>query len=623
MLTLQNVTIQRGTKFLLEDCNLTIHAKQKIGIVGANGCGKSTLFAALRSEIQVDKGNISLPAQIRIAHLAQETPAIDRSAIDYVIDADKTFRALEEKIQQAQENGDGELIAKLYVQLENIDGYTIQARAAQLLDGLGFLTDQFAQPVKSFSGGWRVRLNLAQALMCPSDLLLLDEPTNHLDLDAVIWLEKWLQKYTGTLLLISHDREFLDNIADHIMHFECAKIKLYTGNYSSFEQQRAANLALQQATYLKQQQKREHMVRFVERFRAKASKAKQAQSRLKALAKMETIAAVQTESPFEFEFKAPPKIPHPLLNLEKVDIGYGNNTILKQVNLQITPGMRIGLLGPNGAGKSTLIRVLAGELKPLRGTHEINSDTHIGYFAQHQVDALNADATPVQHLAKLAPNATEQQLRNFLGGFAFSGDMATAKIDRFSGGEKARLALALLVWQRPNLLLLDEPTNHLDLEMRQALVMALQDYVGAMLIVSHDRFLLRTTTDSLLLVAHNQVNTFTEDLEAYEKWLFEFRQLNSLNSLPSSIKEQRAQDQDKRKLQRQLETRLQTLEKKLQQYQIDLKALESLLADTALYEANQQSQLSQCLSKRQQLTKQLTETEHEWLLLLEQIETMR
>ena len=624
MLTLQNLSIQRGAKFLLEECNLTIHAKQKIGVVGANGCGKSTLFAALRSEIQPDKGNISLPSQLRIAHLAQETPALERSAIEYVIDADKTLRQLEDKIQQAQLADDGNLIAKLYAQLESIDGYTANARAAQLLDGLGFLASQFDQPVKAFSGGWRVRLNLAQALMCPSDLLLLDEPTNHLDLDAVIWLETWLQKYTGTLLLISHDREFLDNIADHILHFEHAKIKLYTGNYSSFEEQRAAQLALQQATYLKQQAKRAHMMEFVNRFRAKASKAKQAQSRLKALNKMELVAAVQIESPFEFTFKPAHKNPHPLLNLDQVNVGYGDQVILKQVNLQIVPGMRVGLLGPNGAGKSTLIKLLAGELPALSGTYDINKETHIGYFAQHQVDALNADASPIQQLAKQALQASEQQLRTFLGGFAFSGDMATAKIERFSGGEKARLALALLVWQRPNLLLLDEPTNHLDLEMRQALALALQDYVGAMLVVSHDRYLLRTTTDSLLLVANGKVNVFEEDLEAYEKWLLEFRQQHIKNAAMSTAdKALKVNEHDKRKLQRQLETRLQTLEKKMQQYQSELKVLETILADSALYEPAQQAKLAQLLTKQKQLTQQFQQVEHDWMLLLEELESMQ
>ena len=623
MITLQNVTIQRGTKYLLEDCSLTVHAKQKIGVVGANGCGKSTLFAAIRNELGIDKGTITLPAHLRIAHLAQETPALERTALDYVIDADKPLRDIEKKLVQAQEENDGNLIAKLYAEFEALDGYTVQARAAQLLDGLGFFANQFEQSVKSFSGGWRMRLNLAQALMCPSDLLLLDEPTNHLDLDAVIWLEEWLRKYPGTLLLISHDREFLDNIATHIAHFERNKMKLYTGNYSAFEEQRAANLALQQATHLKQQQKQEHLISFVNRFRAKASKAKQAQSRLKALAKMEMVAAVQAESPFEFEFKPSSKNPHPLLNLEKADIGYDTHAILKQVNLQITPGMRIGLLGPNGAGKTTLIRLLAGELKPLSGDYEINGETNIGYFAQHQVDALRPDESPMQHLSKIAPQASEQQLRNFLGGFAFSGDMALAKIDKFSGGEKARLALALLVWQRPNLLLLDEPTNHLDLEMRQALVFALQDFTGAMVIVSHDRYMLRTTTDSLILVANGEVKIFDEDLAAYEKWLLEFRKKNNQTISAISGANNNLSEYDKRKKQRQLETRLQTLENKLHQLQAELKSLEVILSEPAIYEENQQAKLKKHLATREKIALQLQVTEQDWLVLLERLEDVR
>ncbi len=627
MLIIQNLSIRRGVKSLLDNSQLTLQARQKVGIIGANGCGKSSLFASIRGQLAVDQGNITLPAQTRIAYLAQETPALERAALDYVIDADQTLRALEAQIHQAQtsledEHIAGEQIARLYGELEAHDGYTAPTRAAQLLDGLGFHASQFNQPVKTFSGGWRMRLNLAQALMCPSDLLLLDEPTNHLDLDAVIWLETWLQKYPGTLLLISHDREFLDNITDHTLHFYHGTLKLYTGNYSAFEAQRAANLVLQQATHLKQQQKREHLLSFIKRFGAKASKAKQAQSRVKALAKMEVTAAVQAESPFEFELKPPLKNPYPLLNLEKAAIGYGDKIILNHVNLQIIPGMRVGLLGPNGAGKTTLIRVLAGELAPLAGSCDVNSDTQIGYFAQHQVDALKADLSPLEQLAKIAPQASEQQLRNFLGGFAFSGDMAVTKTARFSGGEKARLALALIVWQRPNLLLLDEPTNHLDLEMREALMFALQDYSGAMVLVSHDRHLLRTTTDSLILVAHEEVKSFDDDLTAYEKWLTDFRS-NSLKNFtltPVKIATEKTLTAEQRKSQRQLETRLQTIEKKQRQLQAELKSLEPILTDAALYEDAQKVKLAHYLAQREEITKQLKETEQIWFELMEAIE---
>lgn len=619
MIVLHNLSLQRGSRYLLENVNLTVHAHYKVGFIGANGSGKSSLFAAFRNELAIDGGELQLPTHLRIAHLAQETPALDRSAIDYVMDGDQELRKTEQELQLAEQKEDGMLIAHLHTQLATLDAYTAPTRAAQLLHGLGFKTSEHTKPVKAFSGGWRMRLNLAQTLMCRSDLLLLDEPTNHLDLDAVVWLEQWLKNYNGTLLLISHDRDFLDNIVDHIAHLEQQNIKLYTGNYSAFEQQRAASLALQQANYTKQQAQRAHLMDYVNRFRAKASKARQAQSRLKALARMEIISAAHVDSPFHFEFRQPERCPNPLLTLEKVDIGYDDAIILQEVNLSIQPGMSIGLLGPNGAGKSTLIKLLAGLLEPKQGKRTENKGLCIGYFAQHQVDHLVLDETPLQHFMRVDPKASEQQLRNFLGGFNFVGDMALAPVQNFSGGEKARLALALLVWQKPNLLLLDEPTNHLDLDMRDALTIALQGYEGAMVLVSHDRHLLRTTTDSLLLVAHQKVMPFAEDLDAYQKWLTDFRRREQ-NTTEAVINNPTPQSFEARKQKRQLETKLQTIETKLKTLQDQIASNELALANTNLYSDANKAQLNQQLTLQTQLQQQLYDTEQMWLGLIDELE---
>jgi ATP-binding cassette subfamily F protein 3 len=523
MLSLRNLTVQRGKKLLLSQVNLTIMRGQKVGIIGANGCGKSSLLALLQGQLFPEEGEVDLPSNLTIAHLAQEIPAVSTPAIEYVLDGDMALREIEAALSVAQQAGDGMREASLLMQFEAIDGYTARARAAQLLHGLGFAVTADEKPVNEFSGGWRMRLNLARALMCRSDLLLLDEPTNHLDLDAVLWFEQWLKHYQGTLLLISHDRDFLDNVVDNIAHFEQQTITLYRGNYLAFEQQRAAKLALQQASYQKQLREVAHVRSFVERFRYKASKAKQAQSRLKALAKMEVVALAHVDSPFSFHFQAAAKNPTILISLEQVAVGYGELAILRQIRLQIRPGLRLGLLGPNGAGKSTLIKLLAGELSPLAGECFWGEGLQIGYFAQHQLDQLRADESPLQHLQRVDKQASEQALRNFLGGFGFVGEMALSPVAPFSGGEKARLALALLVWQRPNLLLLDEPTNHLDLAMRDALTLALQEYEGALVVVSHDRHLLRLTTDQLLLVAHGRVIDFEGDLKDYGQWLLEHR----------------------------------------------------------------------------------------------------
>jgi len=611
MITLRNLSLQRGNKLLFDHVNLTIHKGQKIGIIGANGTGKSSLFALLRGELHPDSGELALPAQITFAHVAQETPAVATPALDYVLEGDTTLQQIETALKAAQQAQEGLRTAELHAQLEAIDGYTAKARAGQLLHGLGFAVGTETQAVNTFSGGWRERLNLAQALMCRSDVLLLDEPTNHLDLDAVFWLEHWLKHYPGTLLLIAHDRDFLDNVVDHIIHVEQQGIQLYTGNYQAFETQRAAQLAGQQAAYQQQQREIAHIQSFVDKFRYKASKAKQAQSRLKALEKMEAIAPAHVDSPFHFQFPAPSKMPALLIHLDEISVGY-QQPVLERVNVRITPGSRIGLLGPNGAGKSTLIKLLAGILSPSKGQYSLGEAVQIGYFAQHQLEQLRSEASPLQHLQHLDAQSSEQSLRNFLGGFGFGGDKALSPIAPFSGGEKARLALALLIWQQPHVLLLDEPTNHLDLEMRHALTLALQDYQGALVIVSHDRHLLRTTTDELLLVAQQRVNVFTGDLADYRQWLLEQR------TRQSPLPEKKNQHYQQRKP---LQNRLKQLEKDLDRLSAEKNTLESLLADPQIY--TDKEKVQSYIHQQTQLAQQLERTEELWLEVTEALETLQ
>ncbi len=543
MIRFQQVSLQRGVKPLLENVDLTLNPGDKIGLIGANGAGKSSLFAMLRGELHADQGNVDFPARWRMAYVAQETPALDRPAIEYAIDGDAHLRQLEADLARAEaqpdDKHDGNHIAELHTALADADAYTVRSRAEQLLLGLGFSLEQMARPVASFSGGWRMRLNLAQALMCPSDLLLLDEPTNHLDLDAIIWLEDWLKRYAGTLLIISHDRDFLDGVVNVIVHIDDRKLKRYSGNYSSFERQRSAQLELMAGMIEKQQRQRAHLQSFIDRFKAKATKARQAQSRMKALSKMEELAPLRAAAEFSFEFREPLSAPNPLLVMEKVNAGYhieGKNgapdedkIIVHGIDFSLQSGQRIGLLGVNGAGKSTLIKTVAGEIDPLSGTARLGKGLVIGYFAQHQVEMLRHDESPLWHLTRLAPDVREQELRNFLGSFNFNGTMATSSIAPFSGGEKARLALALIVWQRPNLLLLDEPTNHLDLETREALTMALAQFEGTLVLVSHDRHLLRATTDQFLIVAEGKLQPFDGDLDDYKDWLFKTK-LAAINS---------------------------------------------------------------------------------------------
>ncbi|MDD2740327.1 MAG: ATP-binding cassette domain-containing protein, partial [Methylomonas lenta] len=554
-----------------------------------------------------------------VAHVAQETPALECSAIDYVLDGDRELRALQQRLQAAELAHDGLKLAELHGALEHVGGYTAQARASRLLNGLGFTTAQESLPVSTFSGGWRMRLNLAQALMCRSDVLLLDEPTNHLDLDAVMYLQDWLCKYPGTLLLISHDRDFLDAITDHIVHIEQSQAEIYTGNYSDFERMRAEKLAQQQTAFDKQQREIAHIQSFVDRFKAQATKARQAQSRIKALERMELIAQAHADSPFGFSFPPPKKMPNPLLKIEEADIGYGSKVVAHNVSLSISPGDRIGLLGPNGAGKSSLIKVLSGQMPALSGKLLAAQDLHIGYFAQHQLEQLRLDESPLWHLQQLDKQALERDLRNFLGGFDFRGDKVHDPIAPFSGGEKARLVLALLVYQNPNLLLLDEPTNHLDLEMRHALNVALQEFQGAIVVVSHDRHLLRSVTDQLLLVANGKVQPFDGDLDDYKQWLADQKratdepEATSTAAANVSRKDQRKQDAERRQRLKPLLDAVKKAEADVEKYHQQQQDLEQQLADPAIYNEENKEQLKKLLSHKAQVDNALEQAELDWI----------
>ncbi|GJI90203.1 ABC transporter ATP-binding protein [Rugamonas sp. R1(2021)] len=665
MIRFIQVSLMRGIKPLLEQVDVTLNPGDKIGLIGANGAGKSSLFAMMRGELHPDQGEIDFPAKWRVAYVAQETPPLDRAALDYAIDGDVTLRKLEAELArleaEPESSENGIAIGEIYSALADADAYTVQSRGEQLLLGLGFSIDQMQQPVASFSGGWRMRLNLAQALMCPSDLLLLDEPTNHLDLDAIIWLEDWLKRYAGTLLIISHDRDFLDEVVNVVVHIDERKLKRYSGNYSSFERQRAAQMILAAGALEKQQRKRAHLESFVNRFKAQASKARQAQSRMKALAKMEELAPLRAAAEFSFEFREPLSAPNPLLVMENVDAGYKieddatgeitHKTIVNKIKFSLQIGQRIGLLGVNGAGKSTLIKTIAGELSPLTGDATMGKGLNIGYFAQHQVEMLRHDESPLWHLAKIAPTVREQELRNFLGGFNFPGTMVTSSIAPFSGGEKARLALALIVWQRPNLLLLDEPTNHLDLETREALTEALAQFEGTLVVVSHDRHLLRATTDEFIIVADGKLQPFDGDLDDYKDWLFKTKLGKGTDVLPAAGKANKtdfpvtspvapptvaapvAVSKDQKRQQAEDRQRLATLRKPLEQKikrlddQIAKRSaqkadVDAQLGESSIYEAANKAKLKQLLADQSFFTKDLGQLEAEWLELQEQLEAL-
>ena len=631
MLQFTHLSLRRGAKLLLENVSLKIHPGEKVGITGANGSGKSSLFALIRGEIGADGGDLDFPGDWVIAHVAQETPADSRASIEYVLDGDSELREAEAQIASAESRGDGEALAHLHGDFELIDGYTARSRAGQLLHGLGFTTVDEARPVNEFSGGWRMRLNLARALMCRSSLLLLDEPTNHLDLDTIIWLENWLRAYRGTLLLISHDRDFLDAVADHIVHLENRHAMLYNGNYSAFERLRAERLAHRQAQFRKQQREIAHIRSFVDRFRAKASKARQAQSRVKALERMEVIAPAHVDSPFHFALRAPDKLPNPLLRIDDAAVGYGAAAVLRGVRLSLAPGDRIGLLGANGAGKSTLIKLVAGMLQPMSGERVAANDLTVGYFAQHQVEQLDPRRSPLEHFFEIEPTAGETDLRNYLGGFGFSSDTVFMPTGPFSGGEKSRLALALLVYRRPNLLLLDEPTNHLDLEMRQALSLALQEFAGAMVIVSHDRHLLRVTTDLLLLVHDGSVEEFDGSLDDYPAWLAGRNRLDGKSGSDRQIategmaarKHRKRREATERQSLTRFNRRVEKAEAALAEAHAQQKELEARLSDPALYEASNKDTLRAVLAGQTDNNWSLAKAEAEWLEATEELERMQ
>ncbi len=639
MLRITNLVLARGAKRLLDGAGMTVHDGHRVGLIGANGSGKSSLFALLRGELVADAGNVELPAAWTIAHVRQETPDSALPAIEFVLDGDAELRSIQRELATAEAAHDadphagGEALAHLHHRFEAIGGYAAPSRAATLLSGLGFPASRHGDPVASFSGGWRMRLNLAQALMCRSDLLLLDEPTNHLDLDAVLWLEDWLGRYPGTLLLITHDRDFLDGVVNGIVHIDQQKLKTYGGNYSQFERERAAQLALQQASYAKQQRQIAHLQSFVDRFRAKATKAKQAQSRIKALERMERIAAAHVDSPFEFTFAPAGLAARQLLRLEHVTLGYDTAPpILAHLDWTLLAGERIGLLGPNGAGKSTLLKAIAGRLAPRSGERLTAQGLRIGYFAQHQVEQLRADESALWHLARLDPAAREQELRDFLGGFDFRGDMASAPVGRFSGGEKARLTLALLVREKPNLLLLDEPTNHLDIEMREALAEALQDYDGALIVVAHDRHLLRATTDTLWLVADGRVAPFDGDLDDYRDWVLGLRSRGAAaegpvaggaEATPDRRAQKRAEAEARQKSyarRRPLAERLGKVETAIADLAREKKDIEDWLSLPAAYADENREALKEKVARQGDLTWQLARLETEWLELSEALE---
>ncbi|MFW1949756.1 ATP-binding cassette domain-containing protein [Acinetobacter bereziniae] len=639
MIQLDQLSIRRGGRILFQKASMQLHPGWKIGLTGVNGAGKSTLFSALLGGIESDSGSLTRPNIWTVAHMAQEIKALDMKAIDFVLSGDEEYWQIQDQLNHPENLSNDEL-AHLYSRFEEIHGYTASSKASQLMAGLGFFEHQSELLVSSFSGGWRMRLNLARTLMSRSDLLLLDEPTNHLDLDAILWLEDWLKAYEGTLILISHDRDFLDAITDHILHIENQILTLYTGNYSTFETTRAERLAQQQQAFEKQQEAKAHLQKFIDRFKAKATKARQAQSRIKQLERMQELAPAHVDNPFTFSFREPSKMSSPLLTLEHADIGYGDKLIVTNVNLQITPTSRIGLLGMNGAGKSTLIKSLVGDLALIQGVRKDSELLNIGYFAQHQMDALDGNASPMLQLARIAdPKISEATLRSFLGSFGFSGERMDTPSESFSGGERARLALALIVWLRPNVLILDEPTNHLDLDMRHALTMALQDFEGAVVLVSHERQLIASVCDELILVHAGQSKEFDGDLQDYAAWLRQARidmmkngqkpsapiqsQVIEKTSISKVDKEaQRKEAARQRELSRPIRKNIEKIESQIGKIQPRLVEIEESLADSALYEANRKDDLLKLMNEQTELKTKLEQAEEQMLELMMELETL-
>ncbi len=627
MIEIKNLTLQRGLKVLLEQAALSLAPGRRVGLIGKNGSGKSSLFALLKGEITADKGDVSIPKHWKTAAVAQETPALDISALDYVLQGDGELQLFQTALHEAEAKNDGMKQAEYHAKLEEIDAYSAPARAAKLLSGLGFSQEEHSRPVKSFSGGWRMRLNLAQALMCRADLLLLDEPTNHLDLETVLWLENHLSGLPCTQIIISHDRDFLNATTTQTVELSDQKLTLYGGNYDFYQAERARRLAQQQAAYLKQQAQIKHLQSFIDRFKAKATKAVQAQSRMKALDKLERIAPAHFDSGFSFEFDSPVHLPNPLLQLDKADLGYGGEPVLHGIDLSLESGARYGLLGVNGSGKSTFIKTLAGELNVLSGRIVRSDKLNIGYFAQHQLDTLRPDQSPLWHIQKLSPDVREQEIRNFLGSFNFVGDAALQKTEPFSGGEKARLALAMIVWQKPNLLLLDEPTNHLDLDMRHALTLALQSFQGALIVVSHDRSLLEATTDSFLLIEQGRLKTFDGDLEDYRR--YRLAQENAAAAPAASSQSQNRKDakrveaqirQEKARLGKPLQQKISQAEKEIAALSEIQTACEAFLAQEDAYSDANKTKLQQTLAQLAETKVKLEKQEENWLAWQEELE---
>jgi len=639
MIQLDQFSIRRGGRVLFQKASMQLHPGWKIGLTGVNGAGKSTLFSALLGGMEADSGSLSRPNVWTVAHMAQEIKALDMKAIDFVLSGDEEYWTIQHQLEHPEQLSNDEL-AHLYSRFDEINGYSASAKASQLMAGLGFFEHQSQLDVSSFSGGWRMRLNLARTLMSRSDLLLLDEPTNHLDLDAILWLEDWLNSYEGTLVLISHDRDFLDAITDHILHIENQELTLYTGNYSTFETTRAERLAQQQQAFEKQQETRAHLQKYIDRFKAQATKARQAQSRIKQLERMQELAPAHVDTPFTFSFREPSKMSSPLLALEHADIGYASKLIVTNVNLQITPTSRIGLLGMNGAGKSTLIKSLVGDLPLIQGQRYASEFLNIGYFAQHQMDALDGNASPMLQLSRIADKKiSDATLRAFLGSFGFSGERMDTPSESFSGGERARLALALIVWQRPNVLILDEPTNHLDLDMRHALTMALQDFEGAVVLVSHERQLIASVCDELILVHNGHSQSFDGDLNDYANWLRQARNdmikkgqqpaapvISEVTASPTTSKLDkealRKEAAQRREQTRPIRKNIEKCETQIEKFQSRLVAIETLLADSSLYEANRKDDLLKLMNEQTDLKQKLEQAEEQLLELMMQLEEL-
>ena len=643
MITLKNVTLRRGTKVVLDSVNATINPGEHVGLVGRNGAGKSSLFALLSGTLHEDGGDFFIPPQWRMGQVAQHMPETEDSATQFVLDGDTRLMEVQARLQAAEQAGDGMAIAQAHADLQDAGAHDATARAQALILGLGFKTGELNQPVNSFSGGWRMRLQLARALMCPSDLLLLDEPTNHLDLDALVWLEAWLKRYPGTMSVISHDREFLDAVTTVTLELASGQITRYGGNYSKYEELRAQQLELQQSAFEKQQDKIAHLQKFIDRFKAQATKAKQAQSRVKMIERMEKVAPVLADAEFTFEFKAPASLPNPMLAITDASFGYTDEagqvtTILRGVNRSVLAGQRIGILGANGQGKSTLVKTIARTMQALGGKITEGKGLNIGYFAQQELDVLRPDEDPLQHMTRLAKDlgadapaaSREQDLRNWLGTFNFTGDMVKQTVGSMSGGEKARLVLAMIVWQRPNLLLLDEPTNHLDLATREALAMAINDFDGTVMLVSHDRHLLRAVCEDFWMVGRGVVGPFDGDLDDYHKWLGE--QEKEANAKPAdgpvsansavARKDQKRREAEFRQATRPLRQKLEKLETSMEKLQAKLAAVEEQLADPAIYEESAKGKLSELLKSQGPLQEELEHVEREWMSLSEELETM-